>query len=895
MISFFALPLGLMSFLPGPVKAAPSASPRYVANSTITSLSGTSGYLTTGTQASASMCPVQQNGLAPIGDGPPEPAYYYTACSCNAIVSSVVTNGLTTVTGMNSDGSLWSETATVKTVTDPTYTPPQDCCVQCLVSAKDVQILYWPIETATSTNNILTANNMSAVVTPSTTAAPPSYSFVSNGITLKSISPSVYVAYRSLGAPLNCPAFGADYFPSGNVYNTTIAYPPDALSTSMCDGLAAGFQIYTAINYTELQFPTGAQTSGTCEWRIGQNGTSARGPYLSIPSNVLSVDPAWSTCTGAFEGSFDPPSALHKAPNLVAPSPTPPPSPPPAPSPGAVAPGNAQPTTTPANQDPKSEPSPSPVNPQGPAKQGSGQPSPSPPSDPNNINSVGPGAQDPPIEPNNGQEPPNPSLISNPPKTQPVGGNGPANPGPQSGNNPPPNSVVANGNTIVRDPGGGVVVAGSTYMPGQSTSISGNTPLSIGPDNVVVAGSSYALPPIPPTTSAPIPAQSIVRAPDGGIVVGTTSIGPGAQASVSGHIISAGPSAAVVDGSTYALPASAGAIVQAPAAPPATTPLLVAGNSIVKGSNGGIIIGTSTLAPGQQATLAGHIVSNGPSAAIVDGTTYTLPPSAGVVVQAPATLQTPTPLLIAGNSIIKGPNGDIIIGTSTLLPGQQATISNHIISDGPSNAILDGTTYPLPATPGSPILQTPPPNLITALASPLTLANNQILIPGGSPATVSSTTLSLPATPNTNAAIIINGATQFLQPTSVFTLANGLTFTANPTSFLIGDQTLIENGTAVTEGGTILSLGTAGLVFGAGAGQTTVPVTPAEASADAAALGNLIGGNGARVTGGGNGSASSGPVVFTGEACGWMRGRMGMGMAVILTGLHIPLMAMELG
>ena len=161
-----------------------AASPRYVANSTITSPLGTSRYLTTGTQASASMCPVQQNGLAPIGDGPPAPAYYSTACSCNAIVSSVVTDGLTTVTGMNSDGSLWSETATVKTVTDPTYTPPQDCCVQCLVSAKDVQILYWPIETATSTNNLSAANNLSAIVAPSTTAAPTPYSFVSNGITL---------------------------------------------------------------------------------------------------------------------------------------------------------------------------------------------------------------------------------------------------------------------------------------------------------------------------------------------------------------------------------------------------------------------------------------------------------------------------------------------------------------------------------------------------------------------------------------------------------------------------------------------------------------------------------------------------------------------------------------
>ncbi len=113
------------------------------------SLAGTSGYVSTGTQpsASASMCPVQAHGLAPIGNGPPSPEQFSTACSCNAIASSVVTTAPTIVTGMNSDGSLWSQTATVKTVTDPSYTPPRDCCVQCVVSAKDVQILYWPIET----------------------------------------------------------------------------------------------------------------------------------------------------------------------------------------------------------------------------------------------------------------------------------------------------------------------------------------------------------------------------------------------------------------------------------------------------------------------------------------------------------------------------------------------------------------------------------------------------------------------------------------------------------------------------------------------------------------------------------------------------------------------------
>ena len=105
-----------------------------------------------------------------------------------------------------------------------------------------------------------------------------------------------------------------------------------------------------------------------------------------------------------------------------------------------------------------------------------------------------------------------------------------------------------------------------------------------------------------------------------------------------------------------------------------------------------------------------------------------------------------------------------------------------------------------------------------------------------------------------------------------------------------GQKTLIENGTAVTEGGTVLSLGTAGLVFagGAGGGQTTVPVSPEEASADAAALGSLIGENGAGVTGSGSGG-TSGPVVFTG---GSGRGKGGVGMegVFILTVLNIVLM-----
>ena len=37
---------------------------------------------------SASMCAVAQNGLAPIGGGPPEPEDFSTACSCSNLLGS---------------------------------------------------------------------------------------------------------------------------------------------------------------------------------------------------------------------------------------------------------------------------------------------------------------------------------------------------------------------------------------------------------------------------------------------------------------------------------------------------------------------------------------------------------------------------------------------------------------------------------------------------------------------------------------------------------------------------------------------------------------------------------------------------------------------------------------
>ena len=111
--------------------------------------------------------------------------------------------------------------------------------------------------------------------------------FLNNSNSDQSISPSVYVEYHGLEAHADCHEWNS--IARGKKYNTTIAYAPEALSTSrqwfgspVDMGQApyyAATATYTAINYIELQY----QFSGSV------------GKYylmLSLPSNLSLVDPS---------------------------------------------------------------------------------------------------------------------------------------------------------------------------------------------------------------------------------------------------------------------------------------------------------------------------------------------------------------------------------------------------------------------------------------------------------------------------------------------------------------------------------------------------------------------------------------------------------------------------
>ncbi len=139
----------------------------------------------------------------------------------------------------------------------------------------------------------------------STTSTP--QSLISDGITLSvhaqfprpppgtdtpcSTSPSVYVAYRNLRASDIYPSFDNGDLTRVRAYNTTIAYQPSVLSTSICTGEPEGFyQGFSAINITALQHST--RYNDTClDLNISME-TTTNGPYLSLPQDLTIVDPA---------------------------------------------------------------------------------------------------------------------------------------------------------------------------------------------------------------------------------------------------------------------------------------------------------------------------------------------------------------------------------------------------------------------------------------------------------------------------------------------------------------------------------------------------------------------------------------------------------------------------
>jgi len=208
----------------------------------------------------------------------------------------------------------------------------------------------------------------------------------------------------------------------------------------------------------------------------------------------------------------------------------------------------------------------------------------------------------------------------------------PPNPGPAE----TPTPVQVGDQVMPKASNGDILVGGHTVPQGSQTTMGGHV-VSAGPNNVVVDGATHAQPatpgPVVQTARQPheplqINGQTIQSAPNGDLLIGTQTISHGSAATISGHVISAGPGHLVLDGSTV------------PLAPPGPTitppPTTISGLGIQAATNGAILVSGHTLTPGQAAaTISGHTISAGlGGVAVVDGSTNILP--------TPSTIPNPT-------------------------------------------------------------------------------------------------------------------------------------------------------------------------------------------------------------------------------------------------------------
>ena len=293
--------------------------------------------------------------------------------------------------------------------------------------------------------------------------------------------------------------------------------------------------------------------------------------------------------------------------------------------------------------------------------------------------------------------------------------------GAQSAQADPGTSIVTvltiAGQTFHALPNGRISVAGTTINAGDPGVSVGNGRVSLEPGGLVLGGSTVQ---VISNTAGAVPAaapsfagQPVQPAPNGGVVIGGTTLSAGGVATVQGTPISINNGGIIVPDSTIPLalpgspyptpPQSTDMVFTLPGAQPIAT---IAGQTIssnLDDPNGGILIDGSTLAPGATTTIGGTLViapsagSNGNNNILVIGTS-------------PIALPTAAPKLspAALNSLIQSilPNDSAVIlanGQTLSAGGSAATVSGSTISVLPSGEglVINKQTIALPASTSS--------------------------------------------------------------------------------------------------------------------------------------------------------------------------------------------------
>ncbi|KAL8791165.1 MAG: hypothetical protein Q9195_006004 [Heterodermia aff. obscurata] len=247
-----------------------------------------------------------------------------------------------------------------------------------------------------------------------------------------------------------------------------------------------------------------------------------------------------------------------------------------------------------------------------------------------------------------------------------------------------------------------IVLGGNTIEPGQQTTIDGNW-VSVGQDHLIINSKTYAVPSAE-SSNDPLPSvggQPIDYGSKGAIIVGSSTIYPGQHTVIGGDTISLASGKVVVKGKTY--------IASTSSSPSLNDPLpSVGGQSIDYGPEGAVIVGSSTIYPGQHTVIGGDTISLASDNIVVNGKTYIASASSS------SPLNSPLPS-VGGQPIEFGPKGAIIVDGSTIYPGQHTAVGGDTISLTLGKVVVNGKTYVIPAPSSSMLSGFPSSNIPSAI------------------------------------------------------------------------------------------------------------------------------------------------------------------------------------
>lgn len=403
-------------------------------------------------------------------------------------------------------------------------------------------------------------------------------------------------------------------------------------------------------------------------------------------------------------------------------------------------------------------------------------------------------------------------------------------------------NAIVNGQTLVASafeyPTVLGVVDSATDRPSSVAYAIGGQTLSAGGPAIELSGTTYSLQPsggnvLVNGQSASVSTIAPQESPSAPVAFGEIKATPVASGIyiVADQTISRGGSAIQISGTTYSLSPSGSNVdidgqpthISTIQVPPAT-----------------IIIGEVTAKPkssGAYYLVADQTLSPGGSAIEIFGVTYSLPISgANVMVNGATSIMSPTDIPTVSA---------VVFGSATAVPllAGGYIVGNQVLSPGGSAIEVSGTTYSLPVSGNTVIIDGQPTPVRTfgydpvitvgsqaysaaaASVTPLVI-ESQTLFPGGSGITISGTIYSLP--PSATGEVVINGKTASLSAAASAggVLAFGsqqLSFTPLKSGVVVASQTLYPGGPVITIDGQMLSLPTNGgsVVIKSGTQTTT--------------------------------------------------------------------------